>query len=185
MLTKFLNVQKSSYRCHFPQRLRSDGEIVVLSVISPDLFETHWRLLMEVNLSSSDSLCLVFYLFFFHVPMRLCIAAYEENIALALPCENKSLIYGLVCFIENFSKSRVPWSIVKCFIQILVFLFWQIRLMMLSKKHTESFKVSVKSEFQQQQQIGKIFWEKLILSVCLFTACTDKLFNKKLLHWKS
>lgn len=112
----------------------------------------------------------------FRVPMRLCIAAYEEIIALALPCENESLIYGLVCFIENFSKSRAPWSIVKCFIQILVFLFWQIRLMMLSKKHTEAFKVSVKSEFQQQQQIkGKILWEILILSVCLFNACTDKL----------
>lgn len=53
--------------------------------------------------------------------------------------------------------------------------------MMLSKKHKEAFKVSVKSEFQQQQQQrkGKIFWEILILSVCLFTACTDKLFNKK------
>lgn len=51
-----------------------------------------------------------------------------------------------------------------------------------TKEHKEAFKVSVKSEFQQQQQRkGKIFWEILILSVCLFTACTDKLFNKKIL----
>lgn len=121
----------------------------------------------------------------FRVPMKLCISAYEEIIALVLPCENESLIYGLVYFIENFSKSRVPWSTVKCFIQTLVFLFWQIRLMMLSKKHKEAFKVSVKSEFQQQQQRkGKIFWEILILSVCLFTACTDKLFNKKIIALK-
>lgn len=92
--------------------------------------------------------------------MKLCISAYEEIIALVLPCENESLIYGLVCFIE-------------------------IRLMMLSKKHKEAFKVSVKSEFQQQQQRkGKIFWEILILSVCLFTACTDKLFNKKIIALK-
>lgn len=90
--------------------------------------------------------CLLFVSF--RVPIRLCIAVYEEIIALVLPCENESLIYGLVCFIENFSTSRVPWSTVKS-VKCLVFLFWQIRLMMLSKKHKEAFKLSVKSEFQQ------------------------------------